>query len=406
MTLQTLIIKVLYLLYAQEHTATYTAISDAVRVCYLIGLHVQSLLDTSPFELHMRQRIFWSLYCLERNVAQVCGMPHLLRDSEILVEMPVAFDDRFIGKTEHLPESSAETSPVPYLCHMVDWARLSCDIWDKVFCVSAKKPLDDDFLVVMDARLEHLRNILPPKLQWKARSANTGLQWTEPQYLHRQAMILHLVSAPYITNFLLNAELHALQRINHLRLQLRREDVLSDASRSRDVPVCLALAEDTIKVVHDFYSSTEILPLHRYSCATYLVGCIIALSSIILGGSGDENVTSKCQAAFGKALSVIRAIAPGVRAARAILSKLGRIIHSVEHVRQTSQQNDAEGLDGPELVELSHGEADMSGSQTLPMITDHLDILSKFDQYDSGPLRMMFTPAFNTHYWDAQMSLQ
>lgn len=205
-TIQTMVIKCTFLLYAEKFNSAYETIGQAVRLCYLTGLHNQKVDDDcSPFESHMRQRIFWSVYCLERNVSQVCGVPYLIRDSEVCVPLPAALDDRALGVTEQVPEESSRTSCIPYLHITSKWASLSSQIWDQVFRVNAQRPVDEEFVVTMDARIENLRARLPSQLIWHQSmtevTADNGGQ--DPMladgidtlpFVRRQAMIFHLVS--------------------------------------------------------------------------------------------------------------------------------------------------------------------------------------------------------------------
>lgn len=195
LTIQCLIVKALYLLFALEYRASYSAVGEAVRICYLIGLHAQPRhADSSPFEMHIRQRTFWSLYCLERKVSQSCRAPYLIRDSEIQIDLPACLDDKLIGGSEQLPDEDPDLLSIPYLRSTVKWARLSGETWDKVFCINAPRPVEEEVMVTMDAKIENLRRRFPRKLQWSMECL-TGMQTSEnsppPAPL---AMILHLVS--------------------------------------------------------------------------------------------------------------------------------------------------------------------------------------------------------------------
>lgn len=199
LTIQCHIVKGLYLLFAQEYRASYGVVGDAVRLCYLIGLHVQSRYEhKSPFEIHMQQRTFWSLYCLERKVSQLCRAPYLIRDCEIQVDLPACVDDKLLGGSEQLPDEDFDVLGVPYLRSTVKWARLSGETWDKVFCANANKPVDEEVIVTFDAKIENLRRRIPKKLQWTKDSLPAMLAQANPTSLSPLAMILHLVSHAFL----------------------------------------------------------------------------------------------------------------------------------------------------------------------------------------------------------------
>lgn len=125
LTIQCLIVKGLYLLAAQKYHASYGVVGEAVRLCYLTGLHVQSRhADKSQSEIHMHQQTSWKLYCLDKKVSQSCRAPYLIRNCEIEVDLPACVDDKPIGGSEQLPNEDFDSSGVPYPRSNVKWARL------------------------------------------------------------------------------------------------------------------------------------------------------------------------------------------------------------------------------------------------------------------------------------------
>lgn len=193
-TIQSLIIKALYLLYNEEYNAAYDAIGQTVRLCFQNSLHRQSTwTDCTLFEIHMRQRTFWSIYCLDRTIAQVCGMPYLIRESEFQVDLPASVDDRLLGQSSNLPQEMPGTSPMPYQHGMVKWGKLSAEVWDAIYGMEAKYPISEEFIVTMDARIKLLRENLPPQLKWRSELITTAHESAVPQFVIRQAAILHLV---------------------------------------------------------------------------------------------------------------------------------------------------------------------------------------------------------------------
>ncbi|OAG35204.1 hypothetical protein AYO21_10602 [Fonsecaea monophora] len=383
-TIQTLIIKCTYLLYAEKYNATYDAVGQAVRLCFLIKLHTQSENDQyqSPFETHMRQRVFWALYCLERNVALVCGVPYLIRDSEIQVPLPSELDDQSLGNTEQVPDESPTYSFIPHLHCTSQWAQLSSQCWDHLFCASAKWPVDEDFIITMDARIEYLRNRVPQQLSWRKFAANKEHAGDSPPYMKRQAMILHL-------------------RCNHLRLQIRRENILTTEFRTRDVRNILDIATDSVDILHSFHFSPEFGLLSRYMCVTYITGALIAVGGVILGDKLDSSILIAATQTFRRAVDVLRSISVTLRLARSNLKKLERIIDATERIAQTHEVN----LISDSLVTTftsTQPRSSDTGLGDAGRLPDK-DTTVPFDQgnIDDGPIRMMYTPAFDAHYWDS-----
>ena len=195
LTIQCLIIKASYLLYAEKHNVAYDTIGAAVRLCYQIGLHNQdSWHNTDLFTITMRQRVFWSVYCLDRNIALVCGAPYLIRESDFRVNHPRSVDDKRLLPNESLPEETPECSPMPYLYGTVKWGKLCSEVWDAVFGMNAQKPISQEFIATMDARIMLLIYELPKHLQWRSEFLESNDMRQLPAFVLRQSLILHLVS--------------------------------------------------------------------------------------------------------------------------------------------------------------------------------------------------------------------
>ncbi|KAG9568711.1 hypothetical protein KCU71_g3447, partial [Aureobasidium melanogenum] len=372
LTIQCLIIKGLYLLAAQEYHASYGVVGEAVRLCYLTGLHVQSRhADKSPFEIHMHQRTFWTLYCLDRKVSQSCRAPYFIRNCEIEVDLPACVDDKLIGGSEQLPDEDFDALGVPYLRSNVKWARLGGETWDKIFCVNANRPVDEEVIVTFDAKIENLRRRIPKKLQWTKDSLKVMLAQVDSTRLAPLAMMLHL-------------------RANQLRLQLRQpENRLSSEFRNEDIGTSLALATDTTTIVHDFCFAMHMTNRDRFSCATYMQDAVKALANIILDSIVDENVFQDASASFNKALAVLQSLAPKFKAARRILEEFESLIRRVNDatVAHLPVQGRSNG---------HHGPGDLY-AQAADIDTDHLGAATALHGLRSGTNRELCTTESGTN---------
>lgn len=195
-TIQCMMLQACYLFTATVacHEAAYSVVAQAVRLCHQIGLHNQtSWQDCSPFETHMRQRVFWAIYALDRNISQACKVPYLMRDSEIDVDLPLRVDDDQLGTSEELPEECPAISVVSYQHEMVRCSRLVSDVWDNVAGVKASKTLDPEFIAIMDARILYLTSTLPPSLRLELGTANLHVESSPRRFLVWQALMLRLV---------------------------------------------------------------------------------------------------------------------------------------------------------------------------------------------------------------------
>lgn len=199
LTVQCLILKARCLFYLENGEAACETMAKVVRLCFHLGLHDQSSWgDTNPFDVVMRQRVIWTVYYLERHLTFNVGVPYLLRDSDMNVGLPGNYDDTLmfpdLALPEQLPENAVERSFSTYLSLAVRWGKLSAEIWDSVFAVTAQKPTSEEFVASMDARIGYLTSQFPPFLQWERVAQAAIGDPSLPPYVRRQATILRLVS--------------------------------------------------------------------------------------------------------------------------------------------------------------------------------------------------------------------
>lgn len=162
LTVQCLIIQARYLMNLEHGNAAHDAVLRAVRLCFQLGFHdTPSWLSCPPFESVMRQRIFWTVFYLERSIALNCGFPYVIRETDIKVALPSAYDDRELFPDRPLPTQSVETrSYAPNLVASVKWSQLTAEIWDTMFAAN-HPPIDPELVASMDARIVYTMNHLP-----------------------------------------------------------------------------------------------------------------------------------------------------------------------------------------------------------------------------------------------------
>lgn len=200
LTIQCLICKARYLLYLERAGSAYHVMGHVVQLCFQLGLHNQSSWkDCSPFDIAMRQRIFWTILYLERNVSINSGSPYLIREADFKVGLLPALDDKLMFPGKPLPAETPHRSFAPYLMSAVKWGKLGSEIWDVVFGINAERPTSQEFVATMDARIGFITSQLPVFLQWEKRTnfqACVDETNDVPHYVHRQALILYLVMFP------------------------------------------------------------------------------------------------------------------------------------------------------------------------------------------------------------------
>lgn len=189
-TTQCLILKSSYLLYIERHDWAYDVMGTAVRLCFQLGLHNQpSWTNVSPFDVHMRTRIFWCIYSLERNISHQCGAPYQVNEKDIAIDLP---SEITTGSRGFVARDGA-ISPIPSQLATIKWARLCSDMWDSMFGVNAR-PITPEFIAVTDARILLLLSEVPEPLQRSSDTLKNVEYLQHPHYVVRQSIVLHLVS--------------------------------------------------------------------------------------------------------------------------------------------------------------------------------------------------------------------
>jgi hypothetical protein len=195
MTLQCLLLKARYLLYLERFNQAYDMMTTAVRICMQLGLHDQSrwaAQGADLFETVMRQRVFYSLFTLERAVSLSCGLPPTIRQCDFCVEAPPALDDRGLFPHRPLPEETPEHSFVPYFIAIIKWAELCGEVWDSMLHMGAPKPVSESQIAALDVKIRDQVRSVPPQLQWRAECSNAIRGRMEP-YVWRQKVMYRVV---------------------------------------------------------------------------------------------------------------------------------------------------------------------------------------------------------------------
>ncbi|GAB7356245.1 hypothetical protein MBLNU459_g7059t2 [Dothideomycetes sp. NU459] len=310
LTIQCLVIKARYLLYIEQGESAYDTIGRVVRLVFRLGLHDQRLWhDCSPFDRVLRQRIFWTVVYLERNIAFNVGSPYLIRESDYNVDLPGHFDDVRMIENQPLPPETPEQSSGPYLSCASKWSKLSAEMWDALFGTNADKGESDEFIVSMDARINLSRTNFPKQLQWRNYTQGAQASSACPSYVLRQSLILHL-------------------RMNQLRIILRHKKILSTDYTERTARDCVSIAADSIDAIHFHHVSAAYKATDRFSSVLYLVNSLLPLVSVIVGEHNLWQTRTDAIVAYRKGLTILETLSPTFSASRHTLRRLERIIAS------------------------------------------------------------------------------
>ncbi|KAH0844310.1 hypothetical protein FOPE_09304 [Fonsecaea pedrosoi] len=313
-TVQILLIKCTYLQHAEKLNAAYDTIGTAVRLCYQINLHDQNTWhNRTTFDVTMRRRIFWSLFYLDRSVSLMSGLPYLIKDVDVVVDLPRCLDDREFSPSCPAPAENPECSPIPYLRNMIEWGKLSSEIWDNMFSKKAPRPVSQDFIATTDARIVSLSTNLPAGLQWNPDVLASWDTDRHPLYLLRQRIVLHLF-------------------INHLRILIRQEELISLQYSQKVAETSLSLAASSVQAIHGYHKSPWRRGVERYSSVVYLTVAIVPLICLIINKTIAVHIRAAATESFKIALAILTDISEGFALARRTLQRLRRLIDAANKV--------------------------------------------------------------------------
>lgn len=138
--------------------AVATGMSRAVRA----GLNDQTAWNgCSETENASRRALWWSLYYIDRRVAEKSGRPYCMRDIEVDVD-----DFHKTLPTHNRVGNTIEERSRLNLQNIIEWARLWGEVWDTFFALKAPKLGDQDEVEATDARIVAIRQRLPAALTW------------------------------------------------------------------------------------------------------------------------------------------------------------------------------------------------------------------------------------------------
>jgi hypothetical protein len=205
-----------------------------------------------------------------------------------------------------------KASPVPCLLQIIKWAELSSEIWDAMFGVGVQKPISQEFIAATDSKIMELSRETPGFLHWPLAS---GLHNPDemPAFITQQSFVLYL-------------------RIRHLRMLLRREEMVSLRYEKRTAQLCIEIATDVVNAVELSYSSSVPKRTERYAYALHLTGAMVPMICVIVRPNNGEDVIRPAINLFSRSLKIMEAISYGLAFARRTLHQLRRPIRLAREI--------------------------------------------------------------------------
>ncbi|OQU94101.1 Fungal Zn2-Cys6 binuclear cluster domain-containing protein [Cladophialophora immunda] len=381
--IQFLIYEAFYLVHADRSSAAYSAIGIACRLCFQLGLHNEPRWgkDHSPYAVHMRQRVFWTVYFVDRRISLSCGRPYGIRDSDIRVDKPEWIYDKMLSTNSPPPSPDSETSAIMYLVCMISFGKLAGEVWDTMFSASVDGP-SSEAIAILDAKIKHWKETTLPTIPLLPRH-------TSPTRRHlRQQLLVNT-------------------RISHLRLLLRRREMVSLKYSASTGLLCGTLATDIVEQIKAHSHEISEPSSFRFHLATTLGGAILILATLLcrdISEIGLKSQHTEYAESFHAAVGMLKELAQVLRAARRIFDDLESVLTSVRSILlrpRTSPQNDAANFTpsafddvfpyaNPDLAHQDQftenfGSQATAGGEIAPFNYDAFASLDSWDSYFQQP---------------------
>ncbi|KAK4895750.1 hypothetical protein LTR27_006232 [Elasticomyces elasticus] len=311
--LQYLVFEALYLTHEDRPNAAYNIAGLICRLCFQFGLHQQSRWpeDAHTYGRHMKERIFWTAYFVDRRIALSCGRPYGMNDRDIDVDLPAHIADKDLYLDQPLPAANPETSSMVYLTCMIAFAKFSGEVWDNMFSAASTAQ-------GFDARQSEMATVLDAKIRYWLDAVLPGLP------------ILPFTFTPSKQH--LRQQLLVSTRFAQLRLLLRRRLMTSLTYAAHDAEFSGALANDIVSKIAQLSEEATQPSSFRFHMAASLGGALLVLSTLLyrpLDGIGLQDSRDGFADSFQVALSLLRQLATGLLAARRIMDDLKDITNVV-----------------------------------------------------------------------------
>jgi Fungal specific transcription factor domain/Fungal Zn(2)-Cys(6) binuclear cluster domain len=324
LTVQTLLVKTLYFMYAGFLNSAYDTMGTTVRLLFQLGLHNEPSWgeDCKYSDRTYQRRVFWSVFCMNHNVAQTRGLPELLRESDIDVGLPQCIDDRMLyPDCPALPEMP-HTSPIPYLLEVIKLTRLSSEVWEAIFGARAKKPVPQEATAVMDAKIVELSRQTPASLRWPPPGRAQHVYGGGPHYIQQQGFVLHL-------------------RMRYLRMLLWRAEMISLTYSNKTAQLCVDVAAEIVEAVEASQFLWTSNPCQRHAYLHHLTGALIPMICIIVRQDNGEDLTVPATNLLNKSLKIINSFSHQSFLARRVVQQLGRPVKAARDIIESRRPQNA-----------------------------------------------------------------
>ncbi|KAF5628929.1 hypothetical protein F52700_8022 [Fusarium sp. NRRL 52700] len=296
-----------YLLHCEALSAASQAISIAWQQAISVRLNNKKAWPTEDARGTLqRQRLWWTMYFLDRQVSRRSGIAYHIRDTEFDV------DDFSLRK------DGAENSPIPradedsdpsntYLQAQINLARLWSRAWDTFFAVGATNKGDWMEVELMDARILSTSRGLPKALTWDSNEISKYAACDEDEPHTRRRLQLYT-------------------RFELLRMLIKQNPARQLGSNPETVYFCAQVSRQIIRSHHLYLLQyPQAARACGYFTTSSVVECIYHLAPVI-HRSIDGSEHSACVTAFNQAHGVLVTLSAYNNVAKKALRALNGVI--------------------------------------------------------------------------------
>lgn len=164
-------VKSMYLIHVERLTAASQSIGTAIQLAFNIGLNDESKWShRSEAEQRACRLLWWTIFYMDRRVAQKSWKPYLIRENEFRVEEVEGVDSLVLStgfNLETYAESESKLLINRYVQTEIVWARLWGLVWDSLFAARAlARGARAEEIEVLDAKILHAQRQTHESLQW------------------------------------------------------------------------------------------------------------------------------------------------------------------------------------------------------------------------------------------------
>ncbi|KAM3418714.1 hypothetical protein BST61_g4691 [Cercospora zeina] len=332
-----------------SHASGY--ITQAWNAATVQGLNDQSSWPRACCSTNLtRQKLWWTIYCIDIHVSRRRGKPYLIRESEVAVAefMPeLSLVSKHAGREvttvyEHfLSFGDCSVREMEYFQTSVNLCRVWKQIWDALFSAKFGRYVEPQDVELLDARILHLERLTPPSLKWKSLEALGQQNLRNSEILDRQRLCCQL-------------------EFNLYRMIIRQNPTRGMKASPYDRRICAALAKDSTSICAAYIAAypgvrrpaANILTLHLSETLCHLVYIVhdpdsgVEHSTLTDSFKMAHELLKKLATGFygaRKALSSIAASLCALKCTVTTSSTLGHLVDFVSREQEAFRKANSEG---------------------------------------------------------------